>query len=328
MSSTDSFSSGIGGRLDFRKNRNLYTYLVCVLIAGFFWLLNSLNKEYTTEIELPLKYRNLPDNFVFEDNMPRQVSAQVKGYGFNILFYSASRESDSVLIDFQQAKRAHSDGGMFYKLPTNGALKGHLDRVPSNVQLIKFWEDTLFIQVEIRRTKSLPLKAQLKLGFERQHVQDGPIEIEPANVTVNGPASIVDQLDFIALKPIELQDLNSDISIEAEVLLPEGVSVGREKATIFIPVDQTSEVDFEVALEQRNVPDSLEMLIFPSKVQVVCELPLSKFEILNYRDLVLSVDYLGYENGKTRLPVKVESKPDYVQVKKIDPKRVEVVVKK
>ncbi len=328
MSSTESNSQGFGERLDFRKNRNLYTYLICVIIAAVFWLLNALTKEYVTELELPLDYVNIPENFVFESSIPSVVNAQVKGFGFNILFYRASKDVDSVRLDFQSANRSFSNGDMFCKLPTAPALKTHLSKLPSNIQLLKFWEDTLFISAEVRRTRSIPLKAQLELGFERQHVQDGPVTIEPERVSVTGPASLVDKLEFVPLKPIELLDLNSDISVEAEVEALDLVQIDREFATVFIPVDQTSEMEFEVALKQRNLPDSLSLLLFPSRATVLCELPLSKFELLDRTDLVFVVDFEDYEPGRARLPIKQESIPPYVTVKSIQPKRVEIIVKK
>jgi|GEM_PF-587390 YbbR domain-containing protein len=328
MSTTESNSQGFGERLNFRKNRNLYTYLICVIIAAVFWLLNALTKEYVTEFELPLSYVNIPENFVFESSMPSIVNAQVKGFGFNILFYGAAKDVDSVQVDFQSANRSYNSGGMFYKVPTAPALKTHLTKLPSNIQLLKFWEDTLFISAEVRRTKSIPLKAQLKISFERQHVQDGPVRIEPSMVSVSGPASIVDALDFVSLKAVELTDLNSDISFEAEVEVPDLIEIDREFATIFIPVDQTSEMEFEVGLKQRNLPDSLSLLLFPSKAKVLCELPLSKFELLDRTDLVFVVDFQDYEEGKARLPIKLESKPPYVSVKSIEPKRVEIILKK
>lgn len=93
-------------------------------------------------------------------------------------------------------------------------------------------------------------------------------------------------------------------------------------------MDQTSEMEFEVGLKQRNLPDSLSLLLFPSKAKVLCELPLSKFELLDRTDLVFVVDFQDYEEGKARLPIKLESKPPYVSVKSIEPKRVEIILKK
>ena len=40
-------------------NRNIVSYLICVVIASILWFLNTLSKDYLTEITYPVKYTNL-----------------------------------------------------------------------------------------------------------------------------------------------------------------------------------------------------------------------------------------------------------------------------
>lgn len=41
-------------------NRNIVSYLICVVIASILWFLNTLSKDYLTEITYPVKYTNFP----------------------------------------------------------------------------------------------------------------------------------------------------------------------------------------------------------------------------------------------------------------------------
>ncbi len=317
---------GLGGEL--RANRKVSIYLVCVLIASIFWTLNALTKRYSTSVQVPIRYQNFPENFVFEKDLPNSIATEIEGYGFNLLFFNKYGQKDSVSMNLNRATTSIDGGLKVYKIPTKASLPSLADEISSNIQVKKFWEDTLYIKAESKWSKNVKLAAQLDLSFERQHVKSGPITIEPARVNVVGPKSIVESIDSVLLESISLENLNDDIHLEARILGVNGVSIDREVAQVHIPVDQTTEMSFELPIEKRNVPDSLQLMLFPTKVNVVLELPLSLFETMNKKEVVLVVDYDEYTAKRSSLIVEVESLPPFVKLKRFSPNKVEVIVRK
>ena len=59
-------------------NKNIISYLICVVIASSVWLLNSLNKEYSTVLTYPLKYSNLPEDKYSISELPHQLKLEVQ----------------------------------------------------------------------------------------------------------------------------------------------------------------------------------------------------------------------------------------------------------
>ena len=70
-----------------RLNRRSVAFVLCVLLSGLFWLLTSLSKEYVDEVDIPVAYRNLPDNLLIANEPTILVRAKVKGLGFDLLWH-------------------------------------------------------------------------------------------------------------------------------------------------------------------------------------------------------------------------------------------------
>ena len=63
-------------------NRNIVSYLICVVIASILWFLNTLSKDYLTEITYPVKYTNFPAGKYPVAELPTQIQLTVKAKGF------------------------------------------------------------------------------------------------------------------------------------------------------------------------------------------------------------------------------------------------------
>ena len=69
-------------------NRNIVSYLICVVIASILWFLNTLSKDYLTEITYPVKYTNFPAGKYPVAELPTQIQLTVKAKGFALLGHS------------------------------------------------------------------------------------------------------------------------------------------------------------------------------------------------------------------------------------------------
>ena len=62
-----------------------------VLLSFGFWLLQSLQQEYEIEINIPVRYKNIPPDISFTETPPQEVVARVKDKGSVLLNYSFGR---------------------------------------------------------------------------------------------------------------------------------------------------------------------------------------------------------------------------------------------
>ena len=94
-----------------KVNKNAIVFAFFLLLSVVFWFLNALGKEYTTEINYPVSYVNLPDNQAFIGKVPSTTKLKVSGLGFTLLQYKYSYSPLPFIVDLQNYKPIRLKGG-------------------------------------------------------------------------------------------------------------------------------------------------------------------------------------------------------------------------
>lgn len=80
-----------------------------VLLSLGFWLLQSLQQEYEIEINIPVRYKNIPPDISFTETPPQEVIAKVKDKGSVLLNYSFGRSFAPIEMNMKnQAEKSGS----------------------------------------------------------------------------------------------------------------------------------------------------------------------------------------------------------------------------
>src|SRR3954471_15704401 len=93
-----------GTREGFRLNRRVVTFLFCVLLSLFFWLLMALSKEYTITVSFPVSYSNFPEDKLIANHLPETIDLQLRSSGFSLMIYKIRRQKETVRIDIRDAR--------------------------------------------------------------------------------------------------------------------------------------------------------------------------------------------------------------------------------
>jgi hypothetical protein len=87
-----------------RKRRQVSVLLFCILIATVLWFLRALENKYETQINHPVRFTNLPDDYVLLHPLPNRVSLDVEALGFSILKHNWNFSKTPLTIDFKDLK--------------------------------------------------------------------------------------------------------------------------------------------------------------------------------------------------------------------------------
>ena len=63
------------------KSREFLIFLFFFLIAGGFWLLQTLNSDYEAEFSIPVRIKDVPNNVVLTSEPPSELRVRVKDKG-------------------------------------------------------------------------------------------------------------------------------------------------------------------------------------------------------------------------------------------------------
>ena len=76
-----------------------------VLLSFGFWLLQSLQQEYETVMSIPLRYNNVPEDIIFTNKVPQEISIRIKYKGSALLNYMIGQKFRSITIDMTGASK-------------------------------------------------------------------------------------------------------------------------------------------------------------------------------------------------------------------------------
>jgi len=313
----------------FRDKRKLTVFLICLALSLFSWILISLGKEYSTTYVVPVKYTNFPENKTLLNDVPDQIAVSVMGSGFELLQFDERLTEDTLLVNLDNLKT-----GMY------GAYeRGYLDQsvIGKNIQerlrgalaLNRVLTDSVVFVFDLKVARTLAVKPRASFQVKQGFVQVDSITAIPAEVEVMGALSVLDTMHYIRTELVELGELSK--SRKQRVALSHRF-IGMDAATsvdsvqVVVSIDQLTERSFMVTPDLLNVPDSLEMLIFPNSVEVTVQLPLSKYEDVNVDDIELTVDFNDLEEGYMVLPVHMEKWPVLAERVQVKPDQVEIVL--
>jgi len=313
-----------------KANQKILTYIVFVAIASIFWFLNKLGSEFTTIIDFPVEYVNLPENKALVNELPQSLHLSVNSFGFDILRYKLSPEPYPLVIDVASfSKNIKSQRVRDFKLPTRYLKESINKQLASELNVLEIMPDTLVFQFSQTVDKRVPIKPNFKLTFANQCLIDGEIQFIPKTVVVTGPSSILDTLQFIYTEAQEFD--NMDKPLEQSVDLQEDSKLKLNKRTVVavIPVAKFTEVSFDVPVIAVNVPDSLRLITFPGITKLSCLVSFNQYNLVQPGDFLVQVDYLEIDNQiGAKLPLELGLAPTGAKNIVFTPQSVEYILER
>jgi len=120
------------------KNK-LLIYLFFLFVSTVFWFLTALNKNYSVQMEFPVRYYNFPAEKVVVSDLPHYLDLRINGHGFTIIkhkFYSGLRP---IRVDLSDAGIAPIDtASQLYFLLTRRFREKLANQIGEELQVLPF----------------------------------------------------------------------------------------------------------------------------------------------------------------------------------------------
>jgi hypothetical protein len=157
--------------------------LACFLAASTFWLLNALNKTYTTRITYPVVWRYDEARFVPIQPLPTEVAVNVTGRGWKLLRRSLPLEVKAAELFLPTLPAT--------RYVTDQNLRPALQQAMEGLQFNYLLTDTLWVEFDRLVSRRLPLALSPAAdGSALPYVAS----FSPATIRFRGPAGKVNSL--------------------------------------------------------------------------------------------------------------------------------------
>lgn len=194
-----------------QSNDTIKVVVLCFVTATTFWFFNALNDDYSTRITYPIKFTYPDSSLVVVEELPKKVSINVTGGGWNLLrktFWFTITPVEVPLED--PVKQNYIIGNSLYTLIADQM---------NEIQLNYVENDTLRIEIDSIRTAT----AKISVDSSDVSLAEGFRMISPINKSIDsaifsGPERFISKIPEEIFLEIEEEEISDNYS--EEIYLP------------------------------------------------------------------------------------------------------------
>ena len=319
----------MGQKVKNNVNQKFLTYLFFLLIAVAIWYLNALNKDYTANLRFAVKYTDLPEDKVLANTPPNYLFLTIQAQGFTLLKYRLGLILSPIMLEASyntMRRKTNSPNGEYYLTPQS-MISRIAAQLRSDVDLKYISPDTLNFHFTETVRREIPVKPVLQLQFEKDFLPKGKMLVEPAIVTVTGPQTVVDTMQYVYTRAKAFRRLKNTLRTSIELQFISQLRYSASEVNIIQAIERHTAASIAVPIETINMPEGLTMRLFPGTVTVNCLVPVTDYEKLQPHLFRIVVDYNSTDN-QSKVRATILRTPDYVTDVKFHPINVDFIIEK
>ena len=304
------------------KSRKFFVFLFFFLIAGGFWLLQTLNNDYEAEFSIPVRLRGVPNNTVITSEPASELRIKVKDKGTVLLNYMLGKSFYPVTLDFPDYEGA----GNHVRIEISQFEKKILSQLNVSTHLLSMKPDTLEYIYATGASKLVPVKLLGTVSAGRQYYLSDTV-FKPDSVLAYAPEEVLDTITAAYTQRIKLENISDTLRQQVSLFTQKGVKFVPASIEMMLPVDIYTEKTVEVPLHGINFPADKVLRAFPSKVQVTFQVGLSRFRQITADDFHINVSYEELLRlGSDKYTVRLKNIPEGVSQVRFNPEQVDFLI--
>lgn len=305
-------------------SKDLLSFLLFLFLSAILWFVNVLGKERETTFTIPVKFSNVPQNIAIVGQSSSEISVTVKDQGVRLFSYS-SHKMAPLNIDIK---------GPFYQRgelvlsseKINESIRKYFQLQPTS-QIVNIAPDSILLKYETLHKKIVPIKLVSNISLMPQYMYSDAPRLSPSQIMVFGPASILDTLQCVRTKLIELENISDSAWYHCELIPTPKVRYTARETKLSLMVEQFTEKKIQLPVLAINCPPHLTIRTFPAMVAVTFTIGLSQYKLFNNNDIEVYIDYNDIKSALlTKQKLKLKSNKTYITNIRTQPSEVEFIL--
>ena len=305
--------------------KEIFIFIFFLLLSFGFWLLQTLQQDYERRIELPLRYKNVPSEWVLSGSNPQKISLLLKDKGTTMMYYIWKANIDPVDISITGLPRlSDSSLGISGSILETAISK----QLITSTSIISFEPREIVLQYDSLDSRLVKVVENVNVTTKQGFQISDSIKISYPEVRIFGSRSVLYALDEVKTKQVELTNLSKTKEVTAHLDLPEGVKSEYEAVKLTIPIEEFTEKRLHLPVLCLDIPENYAIRLFPSNVEVVCNIPVSRFRELTTEKLAIVIPFKDFEDFRNsgKISVRLTEKPSWVTSYEVSPNELEFII--
>lgn len=260
-------------------------FVLFLVMAFFFWWSRSMNSNFETVVNVPVRLENIPEDMRITYDLPPSVSVSIAGKGTSLMKASRMCRKNAVGIDCHRFAIGQQRAA-FAVWELRDSLA---DFLPQSVMIRGITPDTLAFGFARQSRRLLPVEAvgdfesvdqffvdrvQFSPDSVWAFVLDGDMTVHSIRANVDG---IVVGADSVSTA-VRLEPAGSSLPVVSQVQLT-------------VLAEQYTEKRVEVPVQAVDFPHGVRLKTFPSRVTVSSWVRMSDYDRVAASDFKVGVDY-------------------------------------
>ena len=311
------------------KDKKQWTVFIwCLFISSLLWTLLKFSEEREEEVLIEVEFINPPKNQLLVGKEIARFPVNIKAQGFDLILKGFASDYPLVKIDLSKTSFfKKGDVNIYYWLPKKN--EAQISKAfGAYVTRMLFPIDTVKLAFSPLATKELFTKFKFSVANNKEYFSFGKAITFPKLVKVRGAKSVLNNVDTIYTELIKLESLESNLENDYAIKRTPGIdSLFTDSIRVFIGVESIKKFTFEVPIEIRNKPDSLEVKLFPNEVKISFVCGTNKFLETSPRSFQPYIDFKDIDASFKKISISLDKQPNQVKEVKVEPYSVEYILR-
>lgn len=307
------------------SRKEVLTFLLFVLVSGFFWIVLTSREETASEFQVDLIIESQPQGMVFTTHIPTSLKVTITDTNARLLNYSVNNRLTSLSVNFDR----YADAIGNFRISAAELQSLLREQLFSSTQITAVSPSLIDARFAVTEGRKFPVVVT-GTYIPEDNYRLRPLIIEPDSVIINAPNAVLDTLTFVRTIESSHYGLRDTLTETLSLDLPIGVKATPASVKVTAPVAQYVEKVFDnLVVNTTHLPNGKRLLIFPYSVRLTCLVDFHHFRQLTEDDFEISVSYDSIATSDGRhLPILIKYKDDPTQVTNIQtyPQKVEYIL--
>jgi len=290
-----------------------------IIFSLILWGSVTLSEYYVEIITVPIELVDLPKNYSPSYLSNPEITLKVKAKGWELATLILTGEHSFYVS-------AHHRIGKF-KVDLRNEIENNL-WLTSAFNVLEISPVIFEYEIDKTVTKKVSIKPNVKINFAENYDLVSDIILTPSEVEISGPASILQNVNYVETDSVVFNNVNEKIVYEINLKSINGVNFSINKCKIEFDVQKIVERAFDdLFVEIRNVPPSKELNLYPSKVSVILRGGINRLGKLTNDSIKVYVDYWDAIRSEENMIEPVVEIPEFTKLLDVKPKKLEFIIK-
>lgn len=271
------------------SRQKVFGFLFALFLSLSLWMIVNMGRDYNISMTIPIQIVNLPDDVALSSEVPDHAAVSVSGEGWSLFNLYTNPPQITLSVENQQVN-------MFEQVRQQiGSI--------SDVSVMQVDPMFLEIETEQRITKQVPVESGVSLSTREQYGMIGSARFSPDSVTVTGPASRVDQIEYWRTRELTVREVNTNVEMNVELEDPgPGLRVEPVQVLLEATIAEFTEAQVRIPVRSRDLPSGVAITFSPSSIVVRYDVPIEQYNaVQSMRPFMAYVDYERIEADTTGL---------------------------